>query len=86
MDLHPGEVVVFEGHPAKRASLSFYLPFGLLVVVVAVVVALAVSVVVGVVAFVVLTGLLWVVGPVKRTATDCTSGAGSCPSACSRRA
>jgi uncharacterized membrane protein YdbT with pleckstrin-like domain len=70
MDLHPGELVVFEGHPAKRASLSFYVPFGLLAIVVAVVVAVAVSVPVGILVFVVLAALLWVVGHVKRTATD----------------
>jgi uncharacterized membrane protein YdbT with pleckstrin-like domain len=70
MDLHPGEVVVFEGHPAKRASLSFYLPFGLLVIVIAVVVAAAVSIGIGVVALVVLAALLGLVGHVKRTATD----------------
>ena len=25
MDLHPGERIVFEGHPSWRALLSFYL-------------------------------------------------------------
>src|SRR5215218_7472295 len=70
MDLHPGEVVVFEGHPAKRASLSFYVPFGLVVIVIAVVVAAAVSIVIGIVAAVVLLAVLWLVGHIKRSATD----------------
>jgi uncharacterized membrane protein YdbT with pleckstrin-like domain len=70
MDLHPGESIVFEGHPAKRASLSFYLPAGLVAIVIAVVVAAAVSIVVGIVAAVVLLGLLWLIGHIKRTATD----------------
>jgi uncharacterized membrane protein YdbT with pleckstrin-like domain len=70
MELHPGEQVVFEGHPAKRASLSFYLPFGLLAIAIAVVVAAAVSLVIGILALVVLAAVLWLVGHVKRTATD----------------
>ena len=70
MDLHPGEQIVFEGHPAKRASLSFYLPFGLLAIVIAVVVAAATSIEIGIGAVVVLLALLGLVGHVKRTATD----------------
>jgi uncharacterized membrane protein YdbT with pleckstrin-like domain len=70
MDLHPGEHIVFEGHPAKRASLSFYLPFGLLAIVIAVVVAAATSIEIGIGAVVVLLALLGLVGHVKRTATD----------------
>jgi uncharacterized membrane protein YdbT with pleckstrin-like domain len=70
MDLHPGEQIVFEGHPSKRASLSFYLPLGLLAVVAAVIVAAAVSVGIGIVTLVALYALLYLVGHVKRTATD----------------
>jgi uncharacterized membrane protein YdbT with pleckstrin-like domain len=70
MDLHPGEQIVFEGHPAKRASLSFYLPSGLLAVVIAVIVVLAVSVVIGILALLVLIVVLWLVGHIKRTSTD----------------
>lgn len=69
MDLHPGEELVFEGHPSWRAVLSFYAG-GLVVVAAAVVVGLLVSgaglaVLLGVVvgALVVLVGLL------KRMAT-----------------
>ena len=70
MDLHQGEQIVFEGHPAKRASLTFYLPLGLLAIVIAVVVATAVSIALGIIAAVVLLALLGLVGHVKRTSTD----------------
>lgn len=70
MDLHPGEEIVFEGHPAKRASLSFYVPFGALAIVVAAIVAVAVGVLLGVVVAIVLLALIWVIGEVKRRATD----------------
>jgi uncharacterized membrane protein YdbT with pleckstrin-like domain len=70
MDLHPGETVVFEGHPAKRATLSFYLPFGLVAIVIAVVIAAAVSIPVGVLALVVLLAVMVLVGYIKRTSTD----------------
>ena len=36
MDLHPGEQIVFEGHPSWRAVLLFYLAGVALVAVVAV--------------------------------------------------
>src|SRR3712207_2652847 len=70
MDLHPGERLVFEGHPSPRASLGYYLPLLLLAAVAGVIVAVAVSVVVGIVAGVVLIALILLVGHVKRTATD----------------
>jgi uncharacterized membrane protein YdbT with pleckstrin-like domain len=70
MDLHPGEQIVFEGHPAKRATLSFYLSFGLLAIVVAVVLAIATSVALGVVVGIVLLALVVLVGFVRRIATD----------------
>jgi len=70
MDLHPGEQIVFEGHPARRSTLSFYLPFGLAAIVVAVIVALVASVLVGVIVGVALLALVWLVGHVKRVATD----------------
>jgi uncharacterized membrane protein YdbT with pleckstrin-like domain len=70
MDLHPGEQVVFEGHPNARAALSFYLPIILVIVIASVVVAVAASVGIGIVVFVVATVLLVLVGHVKRTSTD----------------
>ena len=70
MDLHPGEQVVFEGHPSSRAALSFYLPIILVIAVAAVIVAIVASVGIAIVAFVVATVLLVLVGHVKRTAID----------------
>jgi uncharacterized membrane protein YdbT with pleckstrin-like domain len=70
MDLHPGEQVVFEGHPSSRAALSFYLPVVLVIAIAAVVVALVADVLIGILVFVVATALLVAVGHVKRTATD----------------
>ncbi len=70
MELHPGEQIVFEGHPAKRAALSYYLPLGLGAIVVGVILVIAVGVVIGIVVAAVLLALLWLVGHIKRTATD----------------
>ena len=70
MDLHPGEQIVFEGHPSARSALGFYLPVILVIVIAAVIVAVAVSVLVGVAVLVVATVLLGLVGHVKRSATD----------------
>src|SRR2546430_900773 len=48
VDLHPGERVVFEGHPSWRALLSVYLGGTLAALAIAVVVVLAASTLVGV--------------------------------------
>jgi uncharacterized membrane protein YdbT with pleckstrin-like domain len=69
MDLHPGEEVVFEGHPSWRAVLSFYVYGVGGAVIVAVVVALIASVALGVIVGAALIGLVIVVGLAKRTAT-----------------
>jgi uncharacterized membrane protein YdbT with pleckstrin-like domain len=69
MDLHPGEAVVFEGHPSWRAVLSFYVYGVIGAAIVAVVVALIASVALGVVVGAALIGLVIVAGLVKRTAT-----------------
>jgi uncharacterized membrane protein YdbT with pleckstrin-like domain len=69
MDLHPGEDVVFEGHPSWRALLSFYLSSVLGIAVVVVVLVLAASVVVAVIAGIVLFALVLLVGFVRRMAT-----------------
>jgi uncharacterized membrane protein YdbT with pleckstrin-like domain len=69
MDLHPGEDVVFEGHPSWRAVLSFYISGVVGAAAIGAIVALAASVAVGVVAAVVLFALVLVVGFVKRMAT-----------------
>ena len=69
MDLHPGEDIVFEGHPSWRALLLFYLS-GAAIAVVALIIGILISgwalgIVLGVVVF----GVLLVAGFVKRMAT-----------------
>jgi uncharacterized membrane protein YdbT with pleckstrin-like domain len=69
MDLHPGEDVVFEGHPSWRALLSFYIYGTLGCAAIGVIVALVASVTVGVLIAVVLFAIMIVVGFVRRMAT-----------------
>ena len=69
MDLHPGEEVVFEGHPSWRGLLSFYIGAVVAAAVVAVIVALITSTVVGVLVGAAVFVLALVVGFVKRMAT-----------------
>ena len=69
MDLHPGEDVVFEGHPSWRALLSFYVYGTIGCAVVGVILALVTSVAVGVLTGVVLFVLMIVIGFVRRMAT-----------------
>jgi uncharacterized membrane protein YdbT with pleckstrin-like domain len=69
MDLHPGEQVVFEGHPSWRALLSFYIGGVVGAVVIGVVAGLIGGWFLGVVVGVVLLALLIVVGLVKRMST-----------------
>jgi uncharacterized membrane protein YdbT with pleckstrin-like domain len=70
MDLHPGEEIVFEGHPSWRALLSVYIGglFGALIV--AAIVVLALGAGLGAAAFVVVFAVVLIVGFIKRTATD----------------
>ena len=69
MDLHPGEEILFEGHPSWRSILGFYLGGLVLVIVAGVIGVVAFSTLAGLlVAFVVL-GLLVLVGLVKRIGT-----------------
>jgi len=70
MELHPGEVIVFEGHPSWRAVLSFYIGGFVGAIAIAVIVALVGSVALGVAVGVVLMALVIIVGIVKRWATD----------------
>jgi hypothetical protein len=92
VDLHPGEEIVFEGHPSWRALLSFYVTAVGGAVVVGVIVALAASVVVGVVVGAALVLLVLLFGFIKRMATvyrsarsASPSAGASSPRACSRR-
>jgi uncharacterized membrane protein YdbT with pleckstrin-like domain len=69
MDLHPGETVIYEGHPSWRSILSFYL-MGLVVIVVAVVIGvLADQTGIGLAAAGVLAVLTLIVGWLKRITT-----------------
>jgi uncharacterized membrane protein YdbT with pleckstrin-like domain len=69
MDLHPGEDVVFQGHPTWRALLAFYLSGLIGSLLIGAIVALAASVAIGVIVGVVLIALVILVGFVKRMAT-----------------
>ncbi len=69
MDLHPGEEVVFEGHPSWRALLGFYVPGVGGAVVIAVIVALVSEVALAALVGVVLVALVLLYGFVKRIAT-----------------
>jgi uncharacterized membrane protein YdbT with pleckstrin-like domain len=69
MELHPGEDVVFEGHPSWRALLAFYLGGIVGAVLIGAIVALAVSTAIGVLVGVVLIALVLVVGFVRRIGT-----------------
>jgi uncharacterized membrane protein YdbT with pleckstrin-like domain len=69
MDLHPGEQVVFEGHPSWRALLSFYIGGVVGAAVIGVIVALITSTVVGILVGVALIGLVLVVGLFRRMTT-----------------
>ena len=70
MDLHPGERIVFDGHPSPRAALSFFAPTFLGIVVISVIVGLVASVGLAIVVFVVLTALMVLAGVIRRAATD----------------
>jgi uncharacterized membrane protein YdbT with pleckstrin-like domain len=69
VDLHPGEQVVFEGHPSWRALLSFYIGGVAGAVAIAVVVGLLTGVVVGVLAGAALVAGVLGFGLFKRTST-----------------
>lgn len=69
MDLHPGEQVVFEGHPSWRALLSLYIGGVAACVAVGVIVGLVSGFVLGAVVAAVLVALLLAFGLVKRMST-----------------
>jgi uncharacterized membrane protein YdbT with pleckstrin-like domain len=69
VDLHPGERVVFEGHPSWRGLLSFYVGGVAGAVAIAVVVGLLTSVFVGVLAGAVLVAAVIGFGLFKRMST-----------------
>ena len=69
MDLHPGEEVVFEGHPSWRGLLSFYIGSVIVAIVVGVIVALIASTLAGILVGAALFAVELLVGFVKRMAT-----------------
>jgi uncharacterized membrane protein YdbT with pleckstrin-like domain len=69
MDLHPGEQVVFEGHPSWRGLLSFYIGGAFAAAAVGVIVGLISGFWLGLVVGAALLALLILVGFVKRMAT-----------------
>ena len=69
MDLHPGESVVFEGHPSWRGVLSFYLKGLGISILIGLIFWFAVSQAAGIGAFVVLMALVILVGLIVRIAT-----------------
>ena len=69
MELHPGEQIVFEGHPSWRALLSFYIGGVFGAAVVGFLAALISGVAIGVLVGVGLFALVVVFGFVKRMAT-----------------
>jgi uncharacterized membrane protein YdbT with pleckstrin-like domain len=69
MDLHPGETVVFEGHPSWRGVLGFYLKGLAVALVIGAIVWLAASHGAGIGVFVALLALVLLAGFIKRMAT-----------------
>ena len=69
MDLHPGEEMVFDGHPSWRAVLSFYITGVIVVAVVVAIAALVSGTVLAIVLGAVALAIMVLVGLVKRQAT-----------------
>jgi uncharacterized membrane protein YdbT with pleckstrin-like domain len=69
MDLHPGEEIVFEGHPSWRGVLSFYLKGLGIALAVGLILFFATSTGLGIAAFAVIMALVILVGLIKRMAT-----------------
>jgi uncharacterized membrane protein YdbT with pleckstrin-like domain len=69
MDLHPGEEMVFDGHPSWRAVLSFYITGVIIVAVIVAVAALASGAALAIVLGAVALAVMVLVGLVKRQAT-----------------
>jgi uncharacterized membrane protein YdbT with pleckstrin-like domain len=69
MDLHPGEQIVFQGHPSWRGLLSFYVTAVAGALAIAVVVGLVLGTGAGIATGVVLVAAAVLVGLVKRMAT-----------------
>lgn len=72
MDLHPGEKLIFEGRPSWRSIIGFYLAGTVGAVAVGALVGLIDKTSTGVIAYLVLMGILLLVGWVKRISTRYT--------------
>lgn len=69
MDLHPGEEIVFEGHPSWRSVLQFYAAGVVLVAVAAAIGALVSGAAIAILAGGVVLAIVVLVGLVKRSST-----------------
>jgi uncharacterized membrane protein YdbT with pleckstrin-like domain len=69
MELHPGERIVFDGHPSWRGLLAFYIYGVVATAIVVVILVLAATVTVAVIAGVVLLALILLIGFLRRMAT-----------------
>jgi uncharacterized membrane protein YdbT with pleckstrin-like domain len=69
MDLHPGEDMVFDGHPSWRAVLSFYITGVIIVAVIVVIAALVSGAVLAIVLGAVALAVMVLAGLIKRQAT-----------------
>lgn len=69
MDLHPGEEIVFEGHPSWRGVLSFYVKGLGIALAIGAILLFAISTGAGIGAFVVVMAVVILVGLIKRMAT-----------------
>jgi uncharacterized membrane protein YdbT with pleckstrin-like domain len=70
MELHPGERILYAGHPSWRSILGFYLKGLLIGVLIGVIVALAVSLGVGIGVYIGLVLVTVLVGYVMRRGTE----------------
>ena len=66
MELHPGEVVIYEGHPSARSIMSLYARGALLGALVGLIFWFATSHALGVVVFLAICGLTFLLGLVQR--------------------
>jgi uncharacterized membrane protein YdbT with pleckstrin-like domain len=69
IDLHPGEEIIFEGHPSWRSTLAFYIQGALAIAVVGVIVGLVADWGIGAVVIVAGFALIVLGGFIKRVAT-----------------
>src|ERR671932_219109 len=69
MDLHPGEEILFDGHPSWRATLGFYVLGFVLAVIAGVIAGVAGGTTLGVVVLVAALAIVLVVGLVRRLGT-----------------